>query len=125
MPAVGFPFPIPPFKNILPAARRAGLGKMLTGVGFKLEGFWENHWAAYSIIAVGLGTAIYWWRRPPAPGIAVLFMGVAVALMAGRSKPTGAEKALWMVMIFAFATVETLAIRKDRREQSDAQARLL
>jgi hypothetical protein len=52
--------------------------------------------------------------RIPPPGIAVTVMGVMAALMSLRTKATGTEKAIWMLIISALVVIEISAINRER-----------
>jgi hypothetical protein len=91
----------------------------------RAEIVWESRWAGVVFVgcfAVGAGCLEHW---VPSPGVSVAFMGVAAALMTARTKATGIEKAVWMVLISSLLVIEVLAIRKDRKEHDDALAKLL
>ncbi len=48
-------------------------------------------------------------------------MGVVVAFMAWRAEAKAFEKAMWMLLIFAFLIIEMKAIREDRAKQDQAE----
>src|ERR1700719_1528990 len=85
------------------------------------EQVWEHWRVGFVLIVAGAIVCGYWLFRLPAPGYAVAVIGVVAALMAGRTKASGSEKAGWMLVMFGLLLVETLAIRKDRRDAEDSQ----
>jgi hypothetical protein len=93
----------------------------------RLETIWENRWFGIAITSAFTICAGYFLLAVPPPGVSVAVLGVAAALMAGRTKATGAEKAAWMLIISTLLVIEVLAIRKDRREhdENDKSARLV
>ncbi|MGB2604396.1 MAG: hypothetical protein WBC78_12435 [Candidatus Sulfotelmatobacter sp.] len=90
-----------------------------------LEGIWESRWSGIALtgMATLVCAVLSWWI--PSPGVSVAFMGVAAAMMTARTKATGTEKAVWMLIISTLLVSEVLAIRKDRREHDEQTARLL
>lgn len=85
------------------------------------EQIWK-HWSlGFAFIFSGAVVCTYWLFILPAPGYAVAVMGVAAALMAGRTKASGYEKAAWMLVMFGLLFIETLAIRKDRNDNEAKQ----
>jgi hypothetical protein len=81
-----------------------------------LESVWEGRWCGI-VLTVGAATiacAVLFYRVPP-PGVSVAVMGVTAAIMAARTKATGAEKATWMLIISSLLVAEILAIHKDRQ----------
>lgn len=85
------------------------------------EALWANTTVGYVFIFAGaMLAAFWWWFGWPSPGVSIAVMGVAVAMMAGRTRPSGLEKSVWMVLIFLLLVIEVLAIRKDRTQQETA-----
>lgn len=91
----------------------------------RLESVWENRWCGIGLTAIAATVAAYLLRSLPSPGVSVAFMGVVAALMAARTRASGVEKAVWMLIITSLLVVEVLAIRKDRLEHDLAQRELL
>jgi hypothetical protein len=89
-----------------------------------LEQVWENRWCGIALTAIGAAGCLSCVLWVPAPGVSVAIMGLAAALMAARTKATGAEKAAWMLIISTLLVTEVLAIHKDR-ELHDEQIALL
>jgi len=86
---------------------------------------WQHRRTGFVLIFIGAIWSGVWFFHIPSPGIAVAAMGAVVALMAGRDKPSGFEKACWMLLIFGYLLVEVFAIRKDRAEHDQTLANLL
>jgi hypothetical protein len=79
-----------------------------------LEAIWEGRWSG--IVLTGAATIVCacLFYLVPAPGVSVAVMGVTAAIMAARTKATGAEKAAWMLIISALLVIEVGAIKKER-----------
>jgi hypothetical protein len=90
-----------------------------------LEGVWENRWSGIALTSCGAVVCAFLVWRIPAPGVSVAVMGVGAALMTARTKASGAEKAVWMLIITSSLVIEVLAIRKDRHEHDESLATLL
>ena len=91
----------------------------------RLEAVWEGRRAGLALLACGTVVAGCLEHWVPAPGVAVAAMGVLAALMAARTKASGAEKAIWMLLISSLLVIEVLAIRKDRQVHDAELANLL
>lgn len=90
-----------------------------------LEAVWESQRFGIALTILGtLASAIVVFRTQ-APGVSVAAMGAAAALMAGRTKATGTEKATWMLIISCLLVGEVSAIRKDRAENDKKMVQLL
>src|ERR1700691_1393278 len=81
-----------------------------------LEAIWEDRRSGIALtgLYVPICAALVWWI--PAPGVSVAIMGVAAALMTARTKASGTEKAVWMLIISCLLVIEVLAIRRDRKD---------
>ncbi len=90
-----------------------------------LEAVWDGRWFGIALTSICVAVCIYLQWNIPGPGVSVAVMGVAAALMTARAKASGAEKAVWMLIITSLLLSEVLAIRKDRREHDDQLARIL
>jgi hypothetical protein len=80
----------------------------------QLETIWENRWCGVALagtFTIAVACLFYW---VPPPGISVAVMGAVAAIMAARTKATGAEKATWMLIISALLVIEIAAINKER-----------
>jgi hypothetical protein len=68
-----------------------------------------------------------WWRYPPAPGKAVLLLGVVAAIVTIQPQMTGIQRLVWLVVVFALFGVEYRAIDRDRyihdKEQAEARTK--
>lgn len=90
-----------------------------------LESVWEGRWSGIALTSMGaVACGLLVWKVP-APGVSVAVLGAAAALMTARTKATGAEKAVWMLIISCLLVIEMLAIRKDRKENNDRMTALL
>ncbi len=62
----------------------------------------------------------HWWKKIPPPSEAVLVIGVIAIIMTICDMKIW-SKALWLVLVFAFAVLETKSIAKDRAESSERE----
>ena len=90
-----------------------------------LEAVWEGRWFGIALTSLCTAVCVYLQWKIPEPGVSVAFMGVAAALMTARTKASGPEKAVWMLIITSLLVSEVLAIRKDREANNGQMARLL
>lgn len=68
---------------------------------------------------------VYWEISIPTPGSAVAALGVAAAAMSLRGEMQGKEKVAWILLLFAFLSLELTSINIDHRahEEMEAQVR--
>jgi len=92
--------------------------------GAWLEALWKDRWLGVALTGLCTVVCIYLQWRIPGPGVSVAVMGVAAALMAARTKASGTEKAVWMLIVTSLLLSEVFAIRKDRKEHDDQLAKL-
>jgi len=87
----------------------------------RLEAVWKSRWAGVALGSIAAAVLAWLFSRIPPPGIAVTVMGVMAAVMSLRTKATGTEKAIWMLIISALVFIEITAINRDRffNEQSE------
>ena len=88
----------------------------------KLENVWTHRWSGVVLTLAFAATGLCLFVRVPAPGVSVAVMGGAAAVLSLRAKATGTEKATWMILLACFLVIEVAAIRKDRRENQEAEA---
>ncbi len=85
------------------------------------------HKKPLSVLALYLFIAVlaYWEKHIPSPGEAVAALGVAAAAMSIRGEMQGKEKVAWMLLLFAFLSLELTSINTERRanEEMQSQAR--
>jgi hypothetical protein len=80
----------------------------------RLEAVWKNRWSGVALGSVATAVLAWLVHWAPPPGIAVTVMGVMAAIMSLRTKATGTEKAIWMLIISFLVVVEITAINRDR-----------
>jgi hypothetical protein len=87
----------------------------------RLEAVWKARWSGVALGSIATVVIAWLFSRIPPPGIAVTLMGVVAAVMSLRTKATGTEKAIWILIISALVVVEVTAIKKERffSEQSE------
>ncbi len=90
-----------------------------------LEAMWEGRWFGIALTGICAMVCVYLQWEVPGPGVSVAVMGVAAALMTARTKASGAEKVVWMLIITSLLLSEVLAIRKDRAAHDDQLANIL
>ena len=89
----------------------------------KLEEVWTRRWAGVIltlIFTIVVGCLFYW---IPPPGVSVAVMGVLAAVVSLRTKATGTEKGVWMLLISSCLVIEVGAIKKERLLNEFAEAR--
>jgi hypothetical protein len=89
-----------------------------------LEAIWEGRWCGIALTGAATIACAFLFYVVPPPGVSVAVMGVTAAIMAARTKATGAEKAAWMLIISSLLVIEVLAIQKDRKLHDDEMASL-
>ncbi len=89
----------------------------------KLKPVWESRWSGIVLTIASAGLAIYLIVKIPPPGVSVAVMGGAAALVSLRTKVSATEKATWMILLTCFLVIEVGAIRKDRRENQEAESK--
>ena len=87
----------------------------------RLEAVWKSRWSGVALASIATAVVAWLFSRIPPPGVAVTVMGVMAAVMSLRTKATGTEKAIWMLIISALVVIEITAIKKERffNEQSE------
>lgn len=89
----------------------------------KLQEIWTNRWSGVVLTTTCVVAAAFLVYRIPAPGVSAGVLAVVSVLVSLRTKSTGTEKAVWVLVILAFLAVELSAIKKDRRETAMEQER--
>jgi hypothetical protein len=79
-----------------------------------LEAVWKSRWSGVALGSIATVVVAGLVRWVPPPGIAVAVMGVMAAIMSLRTKATGTEKAVWMLIISVLVVIEVTAIKKER-----------
>jgi hypothetical protein len=80
----------------------------------RLQEVWTNRWAGVVLTTIFVVTAAFLIHWVPSPGVSAGVLGVVSVLVSLRTKATGMEKAVWVLMILAFLAIELIAIKKDR-----------
>ena len=81
----------------------------------------RSHWFHVPFQIAGVLLCSYWYWIPPVPNKAVLAVAVAAVVMTlSEMKPP--HKALWLVIVFALAFIETKAIDKERKDSEQERA---
>jgi hypothetical protein len=70
------------------------------------------------------GFLAYWEIYIPSPGEAVAVLGVAAAAMSIRGEMQGKEKVAWMLLLFAFLSLELTSIKIERRANEEMQSQI-
>jgi hypothetical protein len=83
---------------------------------------WHRKPLSVAALYIFVGFLAYWEIHIPAPGEAVTVLGVAAAAMSLRGEMQGKEKVAWMLLLFAFLSLELTSIRIDRRANEEMQA---
>src|ERR1700683_4090842 len=79
-----------------------------------LEAMWKGRWCGIVLTGAATITCAFLFYFVPPPGVSVAVMGVTAAIMTARIKPTGPEKAAWMLIISALLVIEVSAIKEER-----------
>jgi hypothetical protein len=84
------------------------------------------HRKPLSVIAlyIFIGFLVYWEIFIPPPGEAVAALAVAAAAMSIRGDMRGKEKVAWMILFFAFLSLELTSIRTERKANEGVQAQV-
>jgi hypothetical protein len=79
-------------------------------------------WPAATLQICFITLIVYWWRVIPPSGDAVAALALAAAIMAVRGpRFTRIEEMTWILIAFAFFSVEIHAINRDRQTYADQQ----
>src|ERR1700733_7915592 len=80
----------------------------------RFEGIWIHPWAGFVLIIICITVAACLFHWVPSPGVSVGVMGVVAVVVSLRTRASGAEKAVWILLILAFLAIEIKAIKRDR-----------
>ncbi len=104
-----------PSRTTLSPSRVPSFGSgMAYSLKSSLEAIWEGRWCGIVLTGAATIACAFLFYLVPPPGVSVDVMGVTAAIMAARTKATGAEKAAWMLIISALLVIEVAAIKKER-----------
>jgi len=105
----------PVWKAINPVVSRLSIA-----VGYSkrfLQNYFAKRHLVFAVIQIGgVGLAIYFAVRPPAPGYAIGLLAFLAAVMTVHLEMIPAHRFVWSVLLAAFLVIEIQAIRIDRAE---------
>jgi hypothetical protein len=92
----------------------------------RLDDIWHHHpRVAYSLPVLFLLIGVWCSNLPFIPGIAVMVLAVAAAIMSLRPKMKPLERAVWILALAALTYGEIRAIRKSAQDSQDKTQRIV
>jgi hypothetical protein len=88
------------------------------------EPSWHRKPLSVGALYVFIGFLAYWEIHVPSPGKAVTALAVAAAAMSIRGEMGGKEKVAWMLLLFAFLSLELTSIDTERRASEEMQSQI-